>query len=442
MKKVLILGAGMVSKPMFDYFHDKCKYQVVVAARNYLKATKMVKDKVNVKAYQWDIDNLDLLDKLVEDADLAVSMIPPTMHIPVAKACLKHKTNMVTTSYLNPEMLALDEAAKEQGIIILNEIGEDPGIDHMGAKRMIDEIHKKFGQVISLNSYGAGLPSFEHNRNPMGYKFSWSPKGVLMAARTPAAYLKDGRRVDVAAEDLFDHHWLVDIGELGTFETYPNRDSTKYREYFGLDENVSLFRGLLRFIGWCNTLGYFRELNLLDDSKKQVWTGKTYRDFSATIIGKTETVDLAKDFAEILGVKENENIIKRLRWLGLFDDKILPLDEGSNADVLVGLMVEKMTYGANEKDMIIVHDEIVAKFKDGTEKWTSTMMVEGIPGGDSAMSRAVSLPAAIAGKLILEKEIYDKGVHIPVLPSIYNPVLDELEEFGYKFKHETVKMQG
>ncbi len=166
MKKVLILGAGMVAKPMFDYFHDNCKYQVVVAARNYSKAENMVKGRINAKDYKWEIDDLTLLDKLVKDAHIAVSMIPPTMHIPVAKACIKYKTNMVTTSYLNPEMLALDKAAKEQNIIILNEIGEDPGIDHMGAKRMIDAIHKEQGQVVSLKSYGAGLPSFEHNRNP------------------------------------------------------------------------------------------------------------------------------------------------------------------------------------------------------------------------------------------------------------------------------------
>ena len=151
---------------------------------------------------------------------------------------------MVTTSYISPDMEALDSRAKERGIIILNEIGEDPGIDHMGAKKTIDEVKALGGKVKALYSYGAGLPSFEFNRNPMGYKFSWSPRGVMLAARTPAAYLKAGKRIDVPAEILFEHHWLVDIEGLGTFETYPNRDSTRYRPYFELDEDVTLYRGL------------------------------------------------------------------------------------------------------------------------------------------------------------------------------------------------------
>jgi saccharopine dehydrogenase-like NADP-dependent oxidoreductase len=233
----------------------------------------------------------------VNDADIVISMISPTLHIPVAKACLKYKKNMVTTSYLNPEMLALDKDAKEQNIIILNEIGEDPGIDHMGAQNMIDEIKNEGGQVVSLTSYGAGLPSFEHNRNPFGYKFSWSPKGVLMAARTPAAYLKDGKRIDVPAEHLFDHHWLVDIEGLGTFETYPNRDNTHYREYFGLEEHVSLYRGLLRFMGWCNTISHLKKLHLLDDDTQKTFENTIYREFTASLIGNVTSSDVALETA-------------------------------------------------------------------------------------------------------------------------------------------------
>jgi saccharopine dehydrogenase-like NADP-dependent oxidoreductase len=440
MVKILILGAGMVTKPMADYFLDRCKYHVVMATRTISKARKIINGRSNAKAITWTTDDRSLLDKLVSDVDIVISMISPTLHIPVAKACLKYKKNMVTTSYLNPEMLALDKNAKEQNVIILNEVGEDPGIDHMGAKRMIDEIKNEGGQVVSLASYGAGLPSFEHNRNPFGYKFSWSPKGVLMAARTPAAYLKEGKRIDVPAEQLFDHHWLVDIEGLGTFETYPNRDSTRYREYYELEENVSLYRGLLRFMGWCNTISHLKRLYLLDDDSQKVFENKTYSEFTASLIGKVKSTNVALETAKFLKVDEKDDIIKRLRWLGLFDDKNILLNKGTNADLLVVLMLEKMSYQAHEKDMIIVHDEIVAKFKDRYEKRTSTMMVEGISAGDSAMSRAVSFPAAIASKHILENKIAPKGVHIPVLPEIYNPVLDELEQFGFEFKHKRIKL--
>lgn len=437
MKKVLILGAGMVTKPMADYFLDTCKYHVVMATRTISKADKIINNRSNAKAVSWTTNDHTLLDKLVNEVDIVMSMIPPTQHIPVAKACLKYKKNMVTASYLNPEMLALDKDAKEQSIIILNEIGEDPGIDHMGAKRMIDEIKNEGGRIVSLTSYGAGLPSFEDNRNPFGYKFSWSPKGVLMAAKTPAAYLKEGKRIDVSGELLFEHHWFVDVEGLGTFETYPNRDSTIYREYFELDENVSLFRGILRFTGWCNTLRKLKKLNLLDDDKEQIFENKTYREFTVSLTGNDND---SGGMAEFLNVEENDDIIKRLRWLGLLDDKQITINKGTNADLLVDLMLKKMSYQNHEKDMVIVHDEIVAKFKDRYEKRISTMKVEGIPGGDSAMSRAVSLPAAIAAKHILENEITIKGVQIPTSPEIYNPVLNELELFGYKFEHKRIKM--
>ncbi len=437
MKNVLILGAGMVTKPMADYFLDKCKYNVVMATRTISKAEHIINNRSNAKAISWTTDDHTLLDKLVNDVDIVISMLPPTQHIPVAKTCLKYKKNMITASYLSPEMLALDENAKQQNIIFLNEIGEDPGIDHMGAKRMIDEIKNEGGRIISLTSYGAGLPSFEYNRNPFGYKFSWSPKGVLMAARTPAAYLKEGKRIDVSGELLFDHHWLVDIEGLGTFETYPNRDSTVYREYFELDEDVSLYRGILRFIGWCNTLRKLKKLNLLDDDNEQIFENKTYREYTISLTGNDNN---SEGIAEFLNVEVNDDIIKRLKWLGLLDDKIITLNKGTNADLLIDLMIKKMSYQNHEKDMVIVHDEIVAKFEDRYEKRLSTMVVEGIPGGDTAMSRAVSLPAAIAAKHILENEITVKGVLIPTLPEIYNPVLNELELFGYKFDHKRIKM--
>lgn len=437
-KQVLILGAGMVVKPMADYFLDKCKYQVVIATRTVSFAEKIIKGKSNATTISWTADDRALLDRLVSNSDIVMSMIPPTMHVPVAEACLRYKKNMVTTSYLSPEMLALDEEAQEKNVIILNEIGEDPGIDHMGAKRMIDEIKIEGGHVVSLASYGAGLPSFEHNRNPFGYKFSWSPKGVLMAARTPAAYLSEGKKVAVPGAQLFDHHWLVDIEGLGTFETYPNRDSSVYREYYELDENVSLFRGILRFTGWCNTLRKLKRLNLLDDDKEQVFENKTYREFTTSLVRKGNGTE---GIAAFLNVEENDDIIKRIKWLGLLDDKKIPLNRGTNADMLVDLMLRKLSYQPHEKDMIIVHDEIVLKSKDRYEKRISTMMVEGIPGGDSAMSRAVSLPAAIAAKHILENEIAIKGIRIPTSPEIYNPVLDELEVFGYKFDHRRTEME-
>ncbi len=440
MKKIAVLGAGFVTKPAVDYFIDHCGYKVIVTSLKKTEAEKIIGGRPNSKAIAWTIDQLDLLDSLVSEVDLVMSMIPPAMHLPVAEACLKHQKNMVTTSYISPEMKGLSEQCCNRGILILNEIGEDPGLDNMAAKQMIDQVKAEGGEVRSLISYGAGLPSFEHNNNPFGYKFSWSPKGVLLAAQTPAAYLNNGKKVEVPAGDLFDHHWLVDLEGVGTFETYPNRDCSEYLKSFDINDDVSLFRGILRFPGWCNTMRGLTDLDLLDVADEKDFEGKSYAQFIASLIGEKNSENILCNTADFLNVKANSDLIHKMQWLGLFAHQKIAISKGTNADVLVDLMLSKMSYSALEKDMVIVHAEIVAEFSNRKEKRVSTMLVKGEPGGDSAMSRAVSLPAAIASKLILEGKIKAKGVQRPTLPEIYQPVLQEMETFGYTFVQNTIKL--
>ena len=229
MKRVLVLGTGYVVKPLVDYFIDKCKYEVLVASRDNKHSGLIVAGRALGNRVLWSATPpYNELDEMVKGVDLVVSMIPPNMHVIVANVCLKHGINMVTTSYISPEMKALDEKVKKAGIIVLNEIGEDPGIDHMGAMKMINQVKKEGGKIKSFKSYGSGIPSFEHNNNPYGYKFSWSPRGLLTAAQTPATYIQNGQKIEVSGENLFESSWLVDVEGLGTFETYPNRDSTNY----------------------------------------------------------------------------------------------------------------------------------------------------------------------------------------------------------------------
>ncbi len=456
MNTVVVLGAGMVTKPMVDYFLDRCGYRVVMATRTVSKAERILAGRAGGEALAWTTDEEDRLDELAEGADLVVSMIPPTMHIPVAQACLRHRTPMVTTSFISPAMAGLDEEAKAAGIPILNEIGEDPGIDHMGVMQTLDAIRDEGGRAFSVISYGAGLPAFEHNRNPFGYKFSWSPKGVMMAAQASAAYLQEGRRVEVPGDRLFEHHWIVEIEGIGAFETYPNRDSTRYLPWYDLDDSVSLYRGLLRFTGWCNTMRAIIALGALEDSEAIEWAGRTYADYTAGLISRARGVDAAREgegsvstarvreeTAEFLGVEEIADVIQRFEWLGLFSGEPIALERGTRVDVLVALMLRRMSYAPGERDMIIVHNEISAEFPGAgvenrparCETRSTTMVVEGVPHGDSAMSRAVSLPAAIAARLILEGRIETTGILMPTLREIYEPVLTELEEFGLEFTH-------
>ncbi len=439
MKRVAVLGAGFVTKPAVDYFIDKCGYEVFVTSLKKSESEKLIDGKPSGKAIALSIDQLDLLDQLVSDVDLVMSMIPPSMHIPVAQACLKHRKNMVTTSYISSEMEALNEFCMDRGILILNEIGEDPGLDNMGSKRLIDQIRASGGKVTSVLSYGAGLPAFEHNNNPMGYKFSWSPKGIILAAQAPAAYLKRGKKVKVPASDLFDYHWIVELEGLGSFETYPNRDCTKYLKSFELTNDVSIFRGILRYIGWCNTMKGLSDLQLFDTNDEKDFADTTYAEFTAKLIGAGSPENILQKTARFFNVRDNSDFIKKLKWLGFFNDQRIDIIKGTNADILVDMMIRKMSYGPLEKDMVIIHNEIVAEFSTFEEKRVSTLLVKGEPGGDSAMSKAVSLPAAIASKFILEGQIRAKGVQRPTLKAIYRPVLDEMSGFGYQFKDKTIK---
>ena len=399
MKRLLVLGTGYVVKPLVDYFLDKCKYEVLVASRDNDHSGMIIAGRPLGKRVLWHATPpYDELNKMVKDVDLVVSMIPPSMHVIVAKACIRHKVNMVTTSYVSPEMAALDSEVKEAGIVILNEIGEDPGIDHMGAMQMIDQIRAEGGNLTSFASYGSGIPSFEHNNNPYGYKFSWSPRGLLHAAQTPAVYIEGGKEIKVSGDDLMRSSWLVDVDGLGTFETYPNRDSRNYLEDYGIQGIPNFYRGLLRHPGYCNSIQSKKDLNLLDDSESHNFGGKTYKQFMTALVGAEENSDIKQAVADKLKLHISSDIMKQLQWLGLFDDALIPISKGSNADLLLDLMQKKMYYEDHEKDMIIVHNEAIVELENRVEKRMATMKVEGRPFGHSAMARAVSLPAAISSR--------------------------------------------
>lgn len=435
MKKVAIMGAGYVVKPMVDYFIDTCNYHVTIATRTVSKAEKMIAGRAMGKAMSWTTDQLDILDNLVNEVDIVVMMVPFGWSI-IAKSCLKYGKPMLTTEYMHDEILLLDAEARKNHTLILTELGEDPGLDVMGAKQLIDGIKSDGGHVISLTSYGAGLPSYEDNRNPFGYKFSWGPHGVLGSLAFSSAYLEKGKKIVVPAK--LDNHRLVDVYGIGTFETYPNNDAARYISHFGLDENVSSYRGLLRFIGWCNTFKAFLKLKLIEGTREARFEGKTYAQYMAELVEELSTDNLMAKVANFLNINVDDDIIKRLDWLGLFAEVPIPLKKGTNSELLADLMIKKMSYGENEKDMIIVHNEVVAEFPDRKEKRISSMLVEGIPGGDSAMARSVALPAAIAGKLILEGQIVAEGVQMPTSVEMYKPILEEMETFGFTFKKTTL----
>lgn len=439
MKQVLVLGAGLVSRPLVDYLLKQPDFQVTVASRTVSKADALIGSHPRGKTQALSIEDGEALKKAIAGSDLVISLVPYTHHVRIAELCLELKKNMVTTSYVSEAMGKLDGRAKQAGILILNEIGLDPGIDHMSAMRIIHGVQQRGGEISSFYSYCGGLPAPEANTNPFGYKFSWSPRGVVMAGRNSGQYLKDGQVVKIPGPELFAHHWLIDIEGLATFEAYPNRDSLPYVNTYGIASTHSMYRGTLRNPGWCDTWKKMVDLGLLDDKVRTNLKGLTYAQFTASLIAVLAGVNLKRDLAGFLKIDQGSEPIRRMEWLGLLGNDPLPCEEGSPLDVLAARLLEKLQFAPGERDMIVLHHEFKAAYpKDRKEeRITSTLIDFGIPNGDSAMSRTVSLPAAIATRMILEGRIRKTGVHIPVDPAIYEPVLDELAEVNIVCKEKT-----
>jgi len=439
MKKVLILGAGLVARPLVRYLLDQPDLQVEVASRTVSKAHKLIDGHPRGVAKELNLKSEEALKKEVAAADLVISMVPYAFHPKVAELCIAHKKNMVTTSYVSDAMRKLDADARKAGIIILNEVGLDPGIDHMEAMRVIHEIHEKGGKLNGFISFCGGLPALDNNNNPFGYKFSWSPTGVLLAGKNSAQYLEDGKEVFIPAEKLFESYSLRTIEGLGVFEGYPNRNSLPYIKLYGVPETKTMLRGTLRFLGWCETIRIMVRLNVLDQEEKD-WTGMTFADFLRKQMG-SRAKDLKKTVSERMGIPPGLAILRRLEWLGLFSDEPLPLQKGSALDIISARMTALLSYLPGERDMIILQHEFFASYpKAGKEKIVSTLIDYGISGGDSSMSRTVGLPPAIGTKLILDGKIREIGVQIPVLPEIYLPILAELKTLNIVFKEKREKL--
>jgi saccharopine dehydrogenase (NADP+, L-glutamate forming)/spermidine synthase len=363
-------------------------------------------------------------------------MVPYAFHTLVARFCIEFKKHMVTTSYVSEEMKALDGEAKKAGILILNEIGVDPGIDHMEAMRIIHGVEAKGGEITGFTSYCGGLPAPEANTNPWGYKFSWSPIGVLLAGKNSAKYIKDGELVEIPAAELFDNYVIWPIEGLGDFEGYPNRDSVPYIDLYGIQSTKTMFRGTLRNIGWCSTLKKVADIGLLDKEEKD-WTGYTYESFMRALMDNPEEPDIRKALAAFLDLEEDSEVLDRFEWLSLLSNESVPVEKGGAIDILAARMIEKMSLAEGERDMILLQHTFESAYPEGNrERITSTLIDYGIPHGDSAMSRTVGLPPAIGTKLILEGKINKSGVFIPVEPDIYIPVLQELKDLNIEFSEK------
>jgi len=438
MKKIVCLGAGLVARPYIQYLSDN-GFHVIVASRTMSKAERLINGCKNAEAVAFNIaEDDELLEELTEKADLVCSLLPYTYHVKAAKVAIKHKTHFCTTSYISDEMQALEDDAKKAGILLLNECGVDPGIDHMSAMKIIDEAHNNNGKIISFTSFTGGLPAPDANNNPYGYKLSWSPRGVLLAGRNDAHFLRNGKEVKILGPDLFQNCELMEVPGMGTFEGYPNRDSLSYIDIYNIQETETMLRGTFRNVGWCGTLDKIADLGLLNIEERS-FDGMTYADLMRELTA-TRDQDVKSSVAKICGLESGDPIVKRLEWLGLFEEKEIPQGINTILDSVCNLFEEKLQYAPGERDMIVMHHEFLIQYPDKKQKMTSTLIDYGIPNGDSSMSRTVALPVAIASKMILDGEITLTGVHRPIIPEIYEPILKELESLDIKMDEKTLDL--
>lgn len=434
MKNVLILGSGMVAGPIIEYLL-KNSFFVTVAGIDEKRAMQLLNGHKNGKFVYCEATDEVGLSNLISSNDLAVSLLPYKFHTIVAKICLKHNKHMVTTSYVKPEMQDLDYEARQKGLLFLNETGLDPGIDHMSAMRIIDHVHNSGGEIVEFYSITGALPDPATVDNPLGYKFSWSPKGVVLASQNDATYLHKGEKVYINPIDLFKDRFELEFPTIGKMDVYPNRNSIDYLDIYKIPEAKTIYRGTFRLKGWCETLDAIKELNLIDDTV-QDYENLTYRDF----VKKQSDIksnDLEEAIAEKLNIEKDSTPIKALSWLGLLDNVPMNRKQDSAFEITSDIMIDKMWMDPTDRDMVAMQHIFLVKDKSGKLSVIKSRLLDfGDPSGFSSVAKTVALPAAVAVDNILNGKIKLTGVHRPVVPEIYNPIMDTLETMGIKMIEE------
>lgn len=443
MHRVLVLGAGLVSRPIIDYFLDVEDVELTVATLFVDDARKLIGDTAGATAVAVDVTDRAQVDRVVCGSDLVVSLVPFHLHAAVARVAVAHGVHVVTTSYVSPEMRELDAAARDAGVLLLNECGLDPGLDHMSAMRVIDRVHDAGGKVLHFESCTGGLPAPEAADNPWCYKFSWSPRGALVASTQAARYLGDGEIREIPGADLFDHAWPYDVHGLGRFEVYPNRDSMPYREIYGIPEVDAMMRGTIRYPGWSRAMKAVADLGLLNMDSRRWPEGATYADL--TLASINDPLDDAsrgtprERIAARLGLAVSDDVMERLDWAGLFDPEPLPEHEAAPLDLVAKHFEQRMRYEPGERDMVVMQHDFGILTADGChERQQSQLIVYGDSAGHTATSRTVSWPAAIAASLVLEGRFNLRGVQIPSRREFYEPILTALEPLGIVFNERLV----
>jgi saccharopine dehydrogenase-like NADP-dependent oxidoreductase len=448
MRNILLFGAGKSASSLIKYLLDKSeteKLHLTIADLNIDLARNKTNNHKNATPIAIDIFNETNRKNAIEKADIVISMLPAHLHIEIAKDCLVYKKHLVTASYISPAMQELNEEAKNNNLVFMNEIGLDPGIDHMSAMKVLDEIRAKGGKIILFESFCGGLVAPESDTNLWNYKFTWNPRNVVLAGQGGVAkFIQEGTYKYIPYNKLFRRTEFLEVEGFGRFEAYANRDSLKYRSVYGLDDALTVFRGTMRRVGFSRAWDVLVQLGMTDDSYTiENSENMSYRDFTNSFLPyhPTDTVEIKLGY--IQKIEQDDIIWGKLVELDIFNDKKkVGLINATPAQIIEKILTEQWTLQPEDKDMIVMYHKFGYELNGEKKQIDATMVCLGDDQIYTSMAKTVGLPVAIATLKILNKEITTYGVQIPITKEIYLPILKELENYGVNFKEKEVPYLG
>ena len=442
-KKILVIGAGRSSPYLITRLLDMAAehdWFVIVGDVDLKLAEDRIQEHPYGAAVRFDVNDAAHRSTQIANADVVINMLSPVYQDLVAWGCLNHGRHMLSVSYRDQALRDLDQDANRKGLLILSELGLDPGLDHMSTMELISRVRAKGGRIVSFESYGSGIPAPGPSHNPFNYVITWNPRNVVMAAERGAQYLEDGKMKIVPFHHVFHHTWPVEVEGVGTLEAYPNRDSLSYMEIFGLSHVRTMIRGTLRYPGWSETWAQVVQLGLPNETLRIPDLERTtYREVVEMFLpDHTSALRIEQRVAKFLDISPTGTIMKNLGWLGLFSDEPTRCKGGTAAEMMADLLQRKLPLTPDRRDMVILQHELEVEYEDRPgERLVSTMIAEGEDNTMTAMAKSVGLPVVAATKLLLEGELSLTGSQIPTHPSIYGPILAEMEKSGIRFVERT-----
>ncbi|HHM21481.1 MAG TPA: saccharopine dehydrogenase [Bacteroidetes bacterium] len=442
MNNILILGAGRSATALIRYILEQAKvykWHVVVADANPQLAVRKVGVHPRARGVWLDVLKIHDRRELIHRADLIISLLPAHLHVEIAKDCIQLNKPLVTGSFVSKDIYKLSDEFRNMELLFMGELGFDPGIDHMSAMKAIDEIKALGGKITSFHSYGGGLVAPQYlAKNPWRYKFTWNPRSVVKAGQGTAQYLENGKFRYIPYNRLFKEYRLVEIpGFDEPFEVYANREALLYREAYGLADIPTIFRGTMRYRGFCDAWDALIRLGLTDGAYPIMDSDKiTYHEMMDAYLTshKKPGLSVRDNTAELLGERPFSPVMKKLDWLGLFSKKKIGLPKATPALILENLLLKKWQLEPDDRDIIIMQHEVQYELGGQNKRRHLTLILHGNGPDDTAISRAVGLPIGIFAKLIMTGKITSRGIKVPVSREAYVPVLEELEEYGIRFK--------